>query len=96
MSTCLTIGLTILASTKDIQLVLSSQCTVGEPVWSYKASMYLQIDLFFLTALYMHIISPSVESEDVAGWICTLHQTAAPIRLLGITENDYLMLKILA
>ena len=34
---CLTIGATILESTIEIQLVLSSQLTVGEPFWSAKA-----------------------------------------------------------
>ena len=29
---CLTLGVTLLASTTEIQLVLSSQCTVGSPV----------------------------------------------------------------
>ena len=63
---CLTIGVTILASTTEIQLVLSSQCTLGAPVWSAKASMHLRITLVFLTALYMHLISPSVESDSIA------------------------------
>ena len=78
---CLTLGVTILASTKDIKLVLSSHFTVGAPVWIDKASMYLRITLFFLTALYMHTIYPSVESDAIAGWICTLHQTATPSRV---------------
>ena len=64
---CLTTGVTILSSTIELELVLSSQCTVAVTVWSSKDSMYLQIDLVFLTALYMHLISPSVESEDIAG-----------------------------
>ena len=64
---CLTLGVTILASTTEIQLVLYSQCTVGAPVWSDKASMYLQVNLVFLTALYVHLISPSVESDAIAG-----------------------------
>ena len=63
----LTLGVTLLASTKEIQLVLYYQCTVGAPVWSANVSMYLRINLFFLTALYMHIISPSVESEAIYG-----------------------------
>ena len=64
---CLTLGETILASTTDIQIVLSSKCNVGSPVWSAKASMYLRITLVFLTAFYMHLISTSVESNAIAG-----------------------------
>ena len=60
---CLTLGVTILASTIGIQLVLSSQFTVGVPVWSAKYSMYLRITLVLFTDLYMHIISPSVEAD---------------------------------
>ena len=66
MSICLTLGVTLLASTKEIQLVLSYQCTVGAPVWSARDYMYLQIILVLLTALYMHIIYPSVESEAIS------------------------------
>ena len=64
---CLTLGVTILASTTEIQLVLSYQYTVGAPVRSSKASMYLLITLVLLTYLYMHLISPSVESDTIAG-----------------------------
>ena len=67
MSMCLALGVTILASTTEIKLVLSSQCTVGEPVWNDRASMYLQITLVLFKTLIMHIVSPSVESEDIAG-----------------------------
>ena len=42
----LTLGVTPLASTTEIQLVLSYQCTVGAPVWIAKASMYLRISFF--------------------------------------------------
>ena len=66
MSICLTLGVTLLASTKEIQLVLSYQCTVGATVWSARDYMYLQIILVLLTALYMHIIYPSVESEAIS------------------------------
>ena len=55
---CLTLGVTILASKIEIQLVLSYQCNVGESVWSAKVSMYLRITLVLLTDLYMHIIYP--------------------------------------
>ena len=48
---CLTIEVNILASTTEIKLVFYSQCTVGEPVWIDKASMYLRITLVFLIAL---------------------------------------------
>ena len=58
---CLTLGVTILDSTIEIQLVLSYQCTVGAPVWSVKFPMYIQIAIVFLTDFYMHLISPSVE-----------------------------------
>ena len=64
---CLTLGVTILTSTTEIQLVLSSQCTVGSPVWSAKASMYLRINLVFLTAFYMHLIYPSMDSDAIYG-----------------------------
>ena len=50
----LTLGVTLLDSTIEIQLVLSLQCTVGAPVFSAKASIYLRITLVFLTALYMY------------------------------------------
>ena len=54
---CLTLGLTLLASTTEMQILLSSQCTVGAPVWSAKAYIYLRIALVLLIALYMHLIS---------------------------------------
>ena len=60
---CLNLGGNILASTTEIKLVVSSHCNAGEPVWISKASMYLQIALFFLTALQIHLIYPPVESE---------------------------------
>ena len=62
-----TIGVTLLCSTTEIQLVLSSQCSVGEPVWSAKASIYLEITLVLLRALYMYLIFPSVDSDAIAG-----------------------------
>ena len=64
---CLTLRVTILASTIEIYLVLYYQCNVGELVWSTKASMYLWIALVFLTTWYMNLISPSVESEAISG-----------------------------
>ena len=64
---CLTLGATILASTKIIQLVVSSKYTVGAPVCSAKYYMYLLIALVFLTVLYIHIISLLVYSEDIDG-----------------------------
>ena len=64
---CLTLRVTILDSKTAIQLVLYSQCTVGEPVWSDRASIYLRIILVFLKYFYIHLISPSVDSEAIAG-----------------------------
>ena len=64
---CLNLGVTLLASKTEIQLVLSFQYNVGAPVWSDKASMDLRTTLVFLTALYMHLISTSVESDSIAG-----------------------------
>ena len=46
--------------------MLYFQCTVGAPVWSAKASMYLRIALVLLTAFYMHLIYLSVESDAIA------------------------------
>ena len=62
---CLTLGVTLLAPIKDIKRVLSSQCTVGAPVWSAKASMYLWITFVLLADFYMHLIYTSVESDAV-------------------------------
>ena len=64
---CLTLGVTILDSKIEIQLVLSSQCTVGALVWRAKASMYLRTALVLLISLYMHLIYPSVDSEAIVG-----------------------------
>ena len=64
---CLTLVVTLLASTTDIQLVLSYQCTVGAPVWSAKNSMYIWITFVLLTALNMHLTYPSVESDAISG-----------------------------
>ena len=66
MSTCLTLGVTLLASTTEIKLVLSYQFTAGAPVWSAKASVYLLIALVLLTELYIYLFSPSSESEAIA------------------------------
>ena len=62
----LTLGVTHLASTTEIQFVLSSQYNVGATVWSAKASMHLRITLVLLTDLYMHLISTSVESDAIS------------------------------
>ena len=62
-----TLRVTILASTTEILLVLYSRFTVGTPVYSSKAYMYIRISLVFLKALYMHLIFPSVESEATSG-----------------------------
>ena len=93
---CLNIGVTILASTKEIQLVLSSQCTIGAAVWGDKAYMYLRKTLVFLTAFYMHILFPSVESEAIHGLISNLIQTETLRKLLRIPETDRFLLIILA
>ena len=93
---CLTLGVNILALKKKKQLMLSHQCIVGASLWSAKDSMYLWIDLFFLAELYMHIISPSVESEARSSRICTLQQTATPKRVWIMTKTDRLMVSILA
>ena len=60
---CLNLGATILYSITEIQLVLCPQCNVGAPVWSDKACMQCQITLVFLEVFYMHLISPSMDSE---------------------------------
>ena len=44
-------GVTFLYQTKEVKMMLSSQFTVGAPVWSAKFSMYLRTALVFLTAL---------------------------------------------
>ena len=56
MSMCLTLGVPLLDSTTETKIVLSYQFTAGELVWSARSSMYLQITLVFLTALYMNLI----------------------------------------
>ena len=67
MSTCLTLGVTFLSSTIEIKLVLYYQYTVGSTLWSAKGSMYLQIAFVLLKVLYMYLIHPPVNSEDIAG-----------------------------
>ena len=54
----LTLGVNILASTTEIQLLLSFKCTVGETVWISKAPVYLCICLILFTEFYMHLIFP--------------------------------------
>ena len=63
---CLTIQLILFASTTEIQLLLSSQFTVGAPVCIAKYSMYLRITSIFFTVLYMYLISPSVELDAIS------------------------------
>ena len=96
ISMCLTLGVTILDSTTEIQLVLSSQCTVGSPVWNAKAPMYLWITLVLLTAFYMHLISLSVDSDAIYGWFFNFQKTSTPSILWIIPETDRLLLRILA
>ena len=64
---CLTLGVIILDSTTEMKLVLSYQCTVGSLVWSARDSMYLRITLVLLTDSYIHLFSPYVESDAIAG-----------------------------
>ena len=64
---CLTLGVNILASTIEILFLLSYQCTVGAPVWSAKDYMCLWITLVLFTALYIHLIYPSLESDAITG-----------------------------
>ena len=75
--------------------MLSSQCTVSAPVWIAKDSMYFHIDLVFLTALYLHLIYPPVDSESTSGRIYTLQKAETPRRLWIIPENDRLLLRII-
>ena len=58
MSMCLTLGVTLLNPTAEIQL---------KPVCSDRDSVYLRITLVLLTYLYVNIIYPSVDSESIAG-----------------------------
>ena len=93
---CLTLGITLLASTTEIQLVLYYKCTVGAKVWSAKASMYIRINFVLFTALYMHLIYTSVDSDSIAGCICKFQQTETPIRVCIIPETERRLLIILA
>ena len=72
-----------------------SQCTVVAPVWIAKASIYTRITLFSFTSLYMHLISPSVDSDYIAGWIYTFQKVATPTRVCIIPVTESLMLIIL-
>ena len=54
----LILGVTLLASTTEIQIMLSSLCILGSPVWSDKTSMYLEITSVSLAAFYVYILSP--------------------------------------
>ena len=78
---CLTLGLTPLSSTTEIQLVLAYQCTVGAPVWSARASMYIRITLVLLTDLYMHLIYPSLDSESISSLIFNFRNIVTPSRV---------------
>ena len=92
---CLTIGVTILASTTEIKIVLYYQFNVCTPVWSSKASMYLHIHLFLLTALHMNLIYISEEPEDKSGLVYTFQKTETPRRVWIIPETDHLLFRIL-
>ena len=93
---CLTLGVTILDSTKEIQLLFSSQFNVGSPLCSSKACSYLSIAFVFLIALYMHLIYPSVESEAISSCIYNFQNTAILRRVWIIPETNRLLLAILA
>ena len=67
MSICLILGGTYLASKTEIELVLYYQYTVGAAAWIDKDSMYIRTSLVLLKSLYMHLISPLVDSESIAG-----------------------------
>ena len=67
MSMCLTLAVTLLDSKIEMQTVLYSHITVGEPVGFDGYSKHLQITLVFFTSLCMHIIYTSIESEDITG-----------------------------
>ena len=54
----LTLGVTILAKTTEIQLVLYLQCTVGVLVGRSNSYMWSRIGLVLLTYLRMHLIYP--------------------------------------
>ena len=64
---CFTLGVTSLALDTEIQLVLSSRCTVFAAMGIPRDSVYCHIDLLFLEFLQSHLISTSVESESTSG-----------------------------
>ena len=92
----LTLGVTILASTTEIQLVLYSHCTASTSVFSAKAYMYLRITLVFLAVLYMYLIYSSVESEAFYVDLQFIQQTVTTIRVRRIPETDRVLVIILA
>ena len=57
------LGITLLDSTTEIHLVLSSQCIVGAPVARSRDSVQLRPDLVLFKALHKHRISLSLELE---------------------------------
>ena len=75
----LTLGVNTLVLATEIKIVLYYLYNVGAPVWSAKASMCCQISLVFFTALYMHLIYPSVDSKTRTGCISNFQQTVTPI-----------------
>ena len=64
---CLNLGVTVLASTTEIQLVLSSQCTICSPKWSAKDSMYLLIT--FLLYSFVHASDFSFSGLRCNSWL---------------------------
>ena len=93
-TTFLTLRLTILVKKRDTICVVLPM-NFGAPLCSTRASTFLRITLFFLTALCMHLIYPPEELETVAVLICTLHQKATPNTVWIIPETGRLMLIIL-
>ena len=65
---CLTLGVTLLASTTKIQLVLYSQYNVGAPLWIAKAYMYLQITLVFFTT-FLHASNFYTSGFRCCSWL---------------------------
>ena len=64
---CLTLGVTVLATTAEIRLLFSSQCTFDAPLFSAKVSVYLRIVLVLLIDLYINLIFTPLESVVTAG-----------------------------
>ena len=75
---CFTLVVTILSLTAEMQIVLSSQCTVHTPSCHTKDPIYRQTALVLFTDLYIQRIYTSVESGGTSGCIFTLKYIARP------------------